>query len=172
MTITDTPMSKATHVSPLPAEAWANKIKGAWQKTVDAIIEAGDLLCEAKKKLSHGKFEEMVEELLPFSVRTAQRLMAISQCRYLKEHRDRLPPCWTTLHALTCLGKRSFDAALKAKSITPEMERSEAQRLILEERKRRARAPASKLPVKKKRARKSMAPKSARDARERTIQWS
>jgi hypothetical protein len=143
MTSTANMLPKATHVSDLTEEGWARKIKGAWQKSVDAIFEAGDLLREAKKKLGHGKFEKMVSAMLPFSMRKAQRLMAISRCTHLKENRDRLPPCWGTLDVLASLDKATFDQALKDGAIKPDMERSDAEKLIPQESKLRPRAAAA-----------------------------
>ena len=36
---------------------YANKICAAWQKSIAAIFEVGDLLIAARKKLPHGQFE-------------------------------------------------------------------------------------------------------------------
>ena len=133
---------KATHELVLSAEEWARTIKGAWQKSVTAIFEAGDLLREAKKKLRHGKFERMVAELLPFSQRTAQKLMEVSRCRYLRENVEMLPASWTTLYVLTGLGKVTFNAALERGAIYPDMDRAEAESLTPQEQQRHPRPTA------------------------------
>ena len=125
-----TVLPKATHVSELTADDWARKINGAWGKCAYAVFELGELLRDAKGTLPHGQFERMVSSKLPFSMRTAQRLMAISRCEYLREHRDRLPPCWGTLNTLTKLAQPAFYEALQAGKINTDMTRRDAERLV------------------------------------------
>ena len=59
--------------------AWAARITAATRKTVEAMIETGRLLLEAKESLGHGEFLAMVRADLPFGPRTAQRLMGIAR---------------------------------------------------------------------------------------------
>ena len=61
------------------AESWAGKITTSWYRTTEAILETGRLLLEAKDALPHGSFKTMMQLHLPFSVRTAERLMAIAR---------------------------------------------------------------------------------------------
>jgi hypothetical protein len=107
---------------------WADQIKSAWQKSVEGIIECGRLLIEAKAALLHGTFEAMVEAELPFSLRTAERLMEIAGDARLTNptHVSLLPPHWGTLHALTQLQDDVFQAKLKDGTIHPEMTRKDA----------------------------------------------
>ena len=58
--------------------AWAVRIAGAWRQSVEAVLEAGGLLKEAKDALPHGAFLDMIERDLPFKRSTAFRLMAIA----------------------------------------------------------------------------------------------
>jgi hypothetical protein len=80
----------------------ALKIKAAWQKAVASIIETGRLLIEAKKKLPPGVYGSMfgvtrshfTEPLMPFSKRTAERLIRIASHKVLCDatHVSRLSP--------------------------------------------------------------------------------
>jgi Protein of unknown function (DUF3102) len=58
---------------------WTSRIAAVWQKGVEAILETGRLLIEAKAALKHGEFKSMVQLKLPFNPGTAQRLMAIAR---------------------------------------------------------------------------------------------
>jgi hypothetical protein len=53
-------------------------INAAWQKGVDAVIETGLRIIDARDGLEHGEFEAMVQNNLHFSARTVQRLIAIA----------------------------------------------------------------------------------------------
>ena len=50
-----------------------------WRDSVAAIMDIGKLLLGAKTTLSHGEFEPMIKNSLPFGMRTAQRLMTIAE---------------------------------------------------------------------------------------------
>jgi hypothetical protein len=106
---------------------WAGKIRAAWQKSVAAIFEVGDLLSAAKAALPHGRFEKMVQRGLPFGERTAQCLMALAKDARLRKahHGALLPPSWRTLYELSRLSDENFSAALADGLITPEMRRSD-----------------------------------------------
>ena len=78
-------------------EAWALRINSAWRRSLEAVIETGRLLIDAKSRLKHGQWQAMIETQLDFSADTAQRLMAL-----FKEDEDRLTS-----------GKRSHQSALR-----------------------------------------------------------
>ena len=96
--------------------AWAVRIVGALRQSVEAILEAGRLLTEAKAALPHGAFTAMIETDLPFGARTAQRLMVIAADPRLADptHVSLLPPHWGTLYELT---KLTDDAVRRRSSI-------------------------------------------------------
>jgi hypothetical protein len=106
---------------------WARQISVAWQKSVAAIFETGDLLHAAKAALKHGQFEKMVRNALPFRERTAQCLMAIAKDKRLRKanHGALLPPPWRTLYELTRLSDEGFDTALADGLIKPDMHRED-----------------------------------------------
>jgi len=69
---------------------------------------------------------------LPFSARTAQRLMKIYRNPFLSNptHESVLPPHWGTLYALSQLPERELDFALKTGTLKPDMERKDVAKLI------------------------------------------
>jgi hypothetical protein len=103
--------------------AWIMRIDGVWQQSVAAIIETGRLLAEAKASLPHGEFGKMITGELPFSARTAQRLMSIAADERLRHSVSHLPPSWGTLYELTKLDDEQFGARLSDGTINPDMDR-------------------------------------------------
>ena len=111
------------------ADAWARRIGGAWQKSIDAIFETGRLIVDAKAALPHGEFEDLVEAKLPFSGSTARRLMMIAKDDKLanRAHAHVLPSSWATLYELTKLDTETFERRIKEGTIRPDMQRREVQ---------------------------------------------
>lgn len=114
-------------------EAWtpqqaAAHVRAAWQDAVESIIETGRRLIEAKERVGHGQWLPTVE-LLPFSERTAQRLMTVAQHPDLSNpaHASYLPASWYTLSVLAQLPAGEIPRRIEAHEITPELERATAQ---------------------------------------------
>jgi hypothetical protein len=91
------------------ASEWSDLIAQAWQKTTASIVETGRLLNEAKAELAHGEWLPMVSDDLPFSGRTAERLMAIADNQVLTNptHASYLPPSWDSLYQLSRLDEET-----------------------------------------------------------------
>ncbi|MDR4469825.1 MAG: DUF3102 domain-containing protein [Nitrospira sp.] len=125
-------------VGRLSREAWAGRIREAYGQTVEAVFQVGRELIQAKKELPHGEFMVMVERELPFSHNTAQRYMAIARSPNFQTVTigHSLPSSWRTLDILQRLDPATFDAAVKATKIHPEMTRAEAEALLPAKRKR------------------------------------
>jgi N6-adenosine-specific RNA methylase IME4 len=114
-------------------------ITDAWEHTVNNLISCGNLLIGAKEE-HPGAFHKMVENKLPFGIRTAQILMRIaSDPRIVRANHDScdtgrpllLPNHVGTLHELTRLDDATFKSALARGVIHPEMERKDARGLVL-----------------------------------------
>ena len=107
--------------------AWEKKIRAAWQKSIAAIFEVGDLLIAAKQELPHGQFQAMVDNALPFRPRTAERLMAIAADKRLRNptHVSHLPSSWGTLYELTKLSDERVAELLADGTINSEMARAD-----------------------------------------------
>lgn len=123
-----------TAVSTISGDAagWAARITACWRQSFEGIIEAGRLLTAAKDALAHGAFLKMIENDLPFTARTAQRLIAIAADEKLTKatHVSHLPPHWGTLYELTKLADKDFEAKIADGTITADMERSEISTVV------------------------------------------
>ncbi len=108
-------------------DQWAAEISACWRQSVEAIIQTGRLIAAAKEALPHGEFTAMIESQLPFTARTAQRLMAIGTDARLTNptHVSLLPPSWGTLYELTTLDDEQLEAKFADGTIRPDMERRE-----------------------------------------------
>jgi hypothetical protein len=103
-----------------------------WLDSVQNIFEVGRMLIEAKLKLDHGAFLEMVNGQLPFGEDAAQRLMAVARNPLLSnaDHGRLLPPSWQTLYELSRVPEPTLQRALTDGTVTPAMERAEARALM------------------------------------------
>ena len=106
---------------------WATKICAAWQKSVAAIFDVGDLLVAARNAQPHGTFERMIEHELPFGPRTAQCLMAVAADARLRKanHGSLLPPSWRTLYEISKMTDEEFTVAVANGLVRPEVTRTE-----------------------------------------------
>ena len=114
---------------------YSRAINGEWRKSVSAIVEVGKLLIQAKRLCEHGQFlrlfkghENAVSDPVPFSERTAERLIAVASHAVLSNptHASDLPQSWGTLYELTKLDDETLLAGIKAGEITPETTRAQA----------------------------------------------
>jgi hypothetical protein len=113
-------------------EEYAKNISDAWYQSIRGIIEAGELLINAKAQLPHGGFQTLfTEKRLPFGERTAQRLMAIAANPVLTNptRASVLPRSWTTLHAMTTIPGPQLEKLLIDGQINSETERKEVEEL-------------------------------------------
>jgi hypothetical protein len=112
-------------------EQWTSRVSSAWQNSTASIIETGRLLIEAKESFEHGEWMPLVESRLPFTVRTANRLMKIAADERLSKpaHMKRLPPHWGTLYELTKLKADVFERAVADGTINPKMTRKKVAAL-------------------------------------------
>lgn len=109
---------------------YVGRIRSAWQRQVDSIVETGRLLSEAKRELPGG-FLAMIEEQLPFGARTAQMLMKIADNPVLTDAQyvSHLPPSWGTLYELTQLPQDLLREWILDGTIHPQLERREVAML-------------------------------------------
>ena len=119
------------------ADDWAQSINRAHTGAVNAILETGALLIQAKAALPHGEFGRMfvdsekrvgrvpVDEPLPFGFSTADRFMIIARHPELSNvaHAQHLPSSWMTLYELTKLPDDTFTEKLEAGEINPRLQR-------------------------------------------------
>jgi hypothetical protein len=121
------------------AKEYALKISAAWQKSVTSIIETGRWLIEADEKLAPGVYGSMfsvgrsvsTEPLVPFSKRTAERLIRIASHPVLCDatHVSRLPASWGTLYVLSTIQPKRLKQLIDEGKINTDMTRKDATRL-------------------------------------------
>lgn len=119
---------------------YAAEITIAWQKSVQSIIEVGRLLNEAKAAIPHGDWHKLVDKGdnklipsigLPFSERTAQKLMRIANHSVLSNptHVAALPASYATLDLLASIPPLALERAIINEEVHPKMERSDVAQL-------------------------------------------
>jgi hypothetical protein len=115
--------------------AWAARINEHWRAAVEATFATGRDLIAAKATLKHGEWERMftghpkaVLKPLPFSVRTAEMLMAIARHPILSnaQHVSLLPRSWGTLYELTKVPQTVPERALDEGDVNSDMTREDA----------------------------------------------
>jgi hypothetical protein len=124
-------VSKLT-VSTAAAEKHAKLINEAWQKTVPAIVETGRCIVEARDKLEHGEFQNLIP-MLNCGRSTAFALIKIASHPVLSkvQHVGLLPPSWGTLAELARLDGKKLEAAIEKGTVHPQMERKDVAALLL-----------------------------------------
>jgi hypothetical protein len=116
----------------LNSAKYAQRITNCQRKSVESIIECGQLLIAAKDELKHGEFLKMIENNLPFKRSTTQALMKIAaDGRITKyQHAGCLPTHWSTLVKLTQLPDAAFEARIADGTIHSGLERRPAVEMI------------------------------------------
>lgn len=109
-----------------PQEA-AAYVSAGWQSTVASIVDTGERLIEAKRRVRYGRWAEAVSQM-PIGDRTIRALMQIARHPDLanRQHVAVLPASWGTLAVLAQLPPGEIPTRVEAKEITPELERKTA----------------------------------------------
>jgi len=115
-------------------EQWAEIVRADLGQAVVGFIMAGQHLRDAKQQIPHGGWESWVREQVGISPSTARILMAISEHPALgnRLHINDLPPSWPTLYELSHLEPPLLEAAITAGRVTPDLERDDARKLVVE----------------------------------------
>lgn len=120
-------------------QIWARFIGAKAESAVASIIDCGRALIAAKVELGVGDWGRMFADSetpvlhpIPFTVRSASRLMAIASNPILTDvaRGPLLPASWRTLYELTKLPNDRLEESFKRGEITPDMTREEVRRLV------------------------------------------
>jgi Protein of unknown function (DUF3102) len=111
--------------------ATAARIKDFWGRTAAGVLEVGRELNRVKGWVEDGEFTEWVEEHLPFTLRTAQRLMTVARHPVLADptHASCLPASWATLDALAHVDPEVLKNAIADGRVSCKMERKDVAAL-------------------------------------------
>lgn len=109
---------------------YVDAIQNEWRNALSSILEVGNLLRLAADALGKREFHNMLSEL-PFSRRTAEKLMAISKDKRIsnKKYANTLPPHWTTLYEITYLDDDTFKYGIEYGIITSDSDRADIVQL-------------------------------------------
>jgi hypothetical protein len=116
--------------------AWQTKLSAGWGKSVIGIVELGKMLQQAKKEIPHGDWRRVFEgPHRPFSIRTAQELMAIARHPVIgnAQHVAHLPAAWSSLNLLSELPQKRLLDLIASGEIHPDVQRPEIERILRRE---------------------------------------
>ena len=113
-------------------DALARAIGAAWRRGVEAILETGALIFEARASLDDEAWAELCVRL-PFGPQHARRLVRIGASDRLRTHVCALPSDIHTLNQLASLSEARFDALRAADAIHPGMARGDLDTLVKQE---------------------------------------
>jgi hypothetical protein len=116
----------------------AEDIRKTWQAIVVASVEGyvrvGQRLLDMRREQDDEvAFETWVKaEKFQFSVRTAQRLIAIAENDVLNNatHASQLPPRWATLYELSRLSEEVLKAKITGGEVTPRTTRRDVAKML------------------------------------------
>lgn len=93
---------------------WTTKIKAHYGKAVEALIETGLDLIEAKRELPHGEWIAMIESDLPFPRKDASGLMLVARRFKLEmgQSLPHLPQKFSILEILASFSNDELDAMI------------------------------------------------------------
>jgi len=111
---------------------FAQRIRARIVASVEAVLDVGTMLIDAKQTLAHGDFEKMVREDLEWSPQTARKFMAIASHPVLsnRAHVRDLPESWGTLSELARVQPHQLEEAIVRGDVRPGMRRRDAVHLV------------------------------------------
>jgi hypothetical protein len=110
-------------------EDWKIRIESAWQKSVQSVIEVGNLVKQAKEQL--GVSYTLLESELPFSSTVAVFLIKIAENPVLSNptYHARLPNGYNTLYYLASVDEKQLVQQIENGEITPNFTLASAKSL-------------------------------------------
>jgi DUF3102 family protein len=112
--------------------AFVETISTRWKAHNSVDFEVGDMLLRAKETLPHGQFLGMTRTALPFTARTAQRLMTIAKDQRLRNATrvSYLPTSQNARYAMTKLKDEELENLFATGKINPKLTRHELQEAV------------------------------------------
>lgn len=110
---------------------WGERVARFYGDSIESLLKAGRALLEAKAALPHGEWQDFVENYTRFSHDAAMRLMRVAGHALISkpENFQVLPTAIGTLDSLTRLDDQTFQRAIEARVISPELRGRTATRL-------------------------------------------
>ena len=113
----------------------AEQVRIAYGRTVESVIELGQLLTEARERVGHGKWGQTVA-LLPFSDTTAKRYMRVAKNKVLVKSANLavLPASVVALDYLIQLPNADLENLIAGGTVTASTTLEDARRLVVDHR--------------------------------------
>jgi hypothetical protein len=112
----------------------AARINEAWQRGIEAIVETGLRIIDARDALERGEYIAMIESDLHFKRSTAFQFVAIASNKTLSnvQRVEHLPTAVGTLYDLTVVANKGYDleAGIASGAVHPKMERMDVKALL------------------------------------------
>jgi|TARA_R110001606_G_scaffold20752_1_gene73889 hypothetical protein len=85
------------------SKKYINRIQKSFQSALKDFLDIGRALMDAEEELGRKEWLDMVTNSLPFSRRTAEKLVKVAKDKRINDPKNAqfLPPHWTSLHELT-----------------------------------------------------------------------
>ena len=106
---------------------YAQQIDAHWRSALTSILDVGKVLNVALEDVGRKEWVRMVDNVLPFTRRTAEKLVKISNDPRLSnvKYAEYLPPHWTSLHELTFLSDDKFEDGIDKGIISADADRKD-----------------------------------------------
>lgn len=104
----------------------------SYELSIERVFQVGENLLQAKEMLPHGEFEALIDQEFPGRDRLAQKFIAIASSVHLQNARSRsvLSNDSEVLYVLTRLDASTFQAAVAAGKVNPDMTPEDAEALL------------------------------------------
>jgi hypothetical protein len=107
-------------------EDYRREIENLWRRSQENFIQIGRYLNEAREKLPHGEFEEMIRHDLPFSPSVARQIRAAAELVDSGElPADLLPKSYSTVYQLSSLTPIERQKAVEEGLVKPDIRRED-----------------------------------------------
>jgi hypothetical protein len=106
-------IKKDQQVSATKVDAYQRKIRTAWQKTIDGILETASLIADAKETLTTQEWNLLVQDL-PFGDSVRSMMLGIGTTKRFNSQRIQklLPPNYNTLYQYSTLNGDEWKQAI------------------------------------------------------------
>jgi hypothetical protein len=107
-------------------EQFVSEIRTLWADAQERFILIGRYLIQAKQRLPHGEYTDMIEDELPFGPQVAFQLARVATA--IEEGKlaiEELPRSYATAYHLTTLTDEELERARKANIVRPDVKRRE-----------------------------------------------
>lgn len=111
---------------PRTVDDYAEVIGTLFREAEERFVQIGTFLEEAKAKLQHGEFQELISSRLPFGPRAAQMMMAAAKA--IKSGMiplDIVPPSYSVVYQITTLTDTERQQAVEEGVIRSDMRRED-----------------------------------------------